>query len=184
MASSYLKSVIKQLQYYKSLGDKTLDQLTLAELKTEFGINSNSIAIIVKHLHGNMLSRWTNFLTEDGEKEWRKRDEEFQDNFNTKQQLIEAWEQGWLCLFKAIKPLNNENLEQIIYIRNQGHTITEAINRQTMHYAYHIGQIVFIGKTIKENNWQTLSIAKGESKSYNKLKFKAEKRRKHFTDDI
>lgn len=184
MASSYLSSVLKQFQYYKSLGDKTINQLTLAELQTEFAISSNSIAIIVKHLQGNMLSRWTNFLTEDGEKEWRKRDEEFHDYFNTKEQLIEAWEQGWLYLFKAIEPLCKENLEQVIYIRNQGHTVTEAINRQMMHYAYHIGQIVFIGKMIKGDNWQTLSIAKGQSKTYNKLKFKADKSRKHFTDDI
>ncbi len=184
MESSYLSSAIKQFEYYKSLGDKTINELSFEELKKEFATDSNSIAIIVKHLVGNMQSRWTNFLTEDGEKEWRKRDEEFIDDFNSKDELLAAWQQGWEYLFKAIKPLTKNNLEQIIYIRNQGHSATEAINRQMMHYAYHIGQIVFIGKLIKGKNWQSLSIAKGQSKTYNKSKFKEDKSRKHFTDDI
>ena len=184
MESSYLTSAIKQFEYYKSLGDKTINELSFEELKKEFAKDSNSIAIIVKHLTGNMLSRWTNFLTEDGEKEWRKRDEEFINDFNSKDDLLAAWEQGWHCLFKAIKPLSKNKLEEIIYIRNQGHSVTEAINRQMMHYAYHIGQIVFLGKLIKGEKWQSLSIAKGQSKTYNKSKFKEVKSRKHFTDDI
>lgn len=184
MDTSYLISSIKQFEYYKSLGDKTIAQLSFNELKKEFAQDSNSVAIIVKHLVGNMLSRWTNFLTEDGEKKWRKRDEEFIDNFNSKDELITQWTKGWDCLFAAITPLKNNELESIIYIRNQGHTVTEAINRQMMHYAYHVGQIVLMGKLIKGKNWETLSIAKGQSKAYNKVKFETDKSRTHFTDKL
>ncbi|SDI49963.1 Protein of unknown function [Winogradskyella thalassocola] len=182
--NSYLTSTIKQFEYYKSLGDKTMAQLSFDDLKKEFAQDSNSIAIIVKHLVGNMLSRWTNFLTEDGEKEWRHRDEEFIANFDSKEALLTAWNQGWSCLFEAITPLNVSDLENIIYIRHQGHSVTEAINRQMMHYAYHVGQIVFIGKLIKGEHWESLSIPKGQSKVYNKDKFQHDKKRKHFTDDL
>ncbi|MDH7912710.1 DUF1572 family protein [Winogradskyella sp. SYSU M77433] len=181
---SYLSSSIKQFEYYKSLGDKTFEQLSFNELQREFEEDSNSITIIVKHMVGNMLSRWTNFLTEDGEKEWRKRDEEFIDSFKNKAQFLEDWEKGWNCLFNAIKPLQKDDLERVIYIRNQGHSITEAINRQMMHYAYHVGQIVLLGKLTKGSDWVSLSIPKGKSKAYNKDKFSKEKSRKHFTDDV
>ncbi len=181
---SYLESIIKQFEYYKSLGDKTFNQLSMDELQNEVAIDANSISIIVKHLVGNMLSRWTNFLTEDGEKEWRKRDSEFEDTYETKDELIASWNKGWQCLFEAIKPLNKDDLEGIIYIRNQGHTVTEAINRQLAHYAYHVGQIVFLGKVLKEKEWQSLSIPKGKSSKYNEEKFSKEKGRRHFTDDL
>jgi hypothetical protein len=184
MENSYLPSIVKQFEYYKSLGDKTINQLTINELRQEFADDSNSISIIVKHLVGNMLSRWTNFLTEDGEKEWRQRDLEFEDTIENKEDLIIYWNNGWDCLFKAIKHLSHENLEQIIYIRNQGHTVTEAINRQLAHYSYHIGQLVFLGKLIKGSNWSPLSIPKGKSSSYNQEKFSKEKGRRHFTDDL
>ncbi len=131
-----------------------------------------------------MLSRWTNFLTEDGEKPWRHRNREFDDTYETKDQLLENWNAGWYCLFNAIKPLKPDDLERIIYIRNEGHTVTEAINRQLAHYSYHIGQIVFLGKVFKGKDWQTLSIAKGASKTYNDKKFNEEKSRKYFTDDL
>ncbi|WP_452224706.1 DUF1572 family protein [Lacinutrix chionoecetis] len=182
--SSYLNSCIKQFQYYKSLGDKTFEQLSFKDLKTTPNTYSNSIAIITKHIVGNMLSRWTNFLTEDGEKEWRERDLEFKDTFSSKEELITAWNNGWICLFKAIKPLTESDLERIIYIRNQGHTVTEAINRQLAHYAYHVGQIVFIGTLLKAEDWQSLSIPKGASSTYNKAKFSKPKSRTHFTDDL
>lgn len=184
MMNSYIESSIKQFEYYKSLGDKTFANLTFDELKREFAEDSNSISIIVKHIVGNMLSRWTNFLTEDGEKEWRQRDEEFIDTFHSKEELLSAWNKGWDCLFGAIKPLKNEDLERIIYIRNQGHTVVEAVNRQMMHYAYHVGQIVFLGKLTKGNNWQSLSIPKGKSKDYNKEKFSKDKGKRHFTEDL
>ena len=182
--TSYLSSALKQFEYYKSLGDKTIEQLSFEELKKEFAQDSNSITIIVKHLVGNMLSRWTNFLTEDGEKEWRHRDAEFEDTYKTKAEMIAAWEKGWKCLFDAITPLKKEDLERIIYIRNEGHTVVEAINRQLTHYAYHIGQIVFLGTLIKNNDWKSLSVAKNQSEAYNLKKFKQEKHRGHFTDDL
>lgn len=184
MNDSYLISVIKQFEYYKSLGDKTISTLSFIDLQKEFVKDSNSISIIVKHIVGNMLSRWTNFLTEDGEKIWRHRDSEFEDTYTTKEELIGHWNKGWQCLFRALKLLNEEDLESIIYIRNQGHTVTEAINRQLAHYSYHIGQIVLLGKLIKGENWQSLSIPKGSSNKYNDEKFSKEKTRRHFTDDL
>lgn len=184
MENSYLTSVVKQFEYYKSLGDQTFDQMTFEELKEELVVDSNSIAIIVKHIVGNMLSRWTNFLTEDGEKTWRQRDEEFIDTFSSMEDLLNAWDKGWNCLFNAIRPLSEDDLERNIYIRNQGHTVTEAINRQMMHYAYHIGQVVFLGKLIKGKEWKSLSIPKGKSKAYNKDKFSKDKSKRHFTEDL
>ena len=118
MKNSYLDSVLKQFEYYKSLGDKTIAQLSEEELKKVFAQDSNSIAIIVKHLAGNMLSRWTNFLTEDGEKDWRQRDNEFIDTLETKVEIIALWNKGWECLFHALEPLDEDDLEKIIYIRN------------------------------------------------------------------
>ena len=184
MKNAYLTSTIKQFEYYKSLGDKTILQLSFEDLKREFAQDSNSISIIVKHMVGNMLSRWTNFLSEDGEKEWRHRDDEFVDTFHSKEDIIDAWNKGWDCLLDAIKPLSERDLEKIIYIRNQGHTVVEAINRQMMHYAYHTGQIVFLGKLIKGKDWQSLSIPKGQSKDYNLKKFSKNKGKRHFTDDL
>ncbi|APY06981.1 hypothetical protein BWZ20_01120 [Winogradskyella sp. J14-2] len=182
--NNYIESSIKQFEYYKSLGDKTFAQLTFDELKRELSEDSNSISIIVKHLVGNMLSRWTNFLTEDGEKEWRQRDEEFIDSFTSKEEFLANWNKGWDCLFGSMKSLTDEDLERLIYIRNQGHTVVEAVNRQMMHYAYHVGQIVFLGKLIKGKRWQSLSIPKGKSKDYNKEKFSKDKGKRHFTEDL
>lgn len=184
MDTSYLNSIQKQFEYYKNLGDKTLRQLNEAQLFWTYNEESNSIAILVKHISGNMLSRWTNFLTEDGEKEWRNRDEEFINTFNNKEEVLAYWEKGWQCLFDAIHSLTSEDLERIIYIRNHGHTVVEAINRQLCHYSYHIGQIVFLGKMMKNQEWQSLSIPKGKSSGYNAEKFAKEKSRKHFTDDL
>ncbi|MCB0462936.1 MAG: DUF1572 family protein [Flavobacteriaceae bacterium] len=184
MTSSYLTSIIKQFEYYKNLGEKTFSQITDSDLHWQYNSESNSIAIITKHLVGNMLSRWTNFLTEDGEKTWRERDQEFEDTYSNKEEMLKAWQKGWKCLFEAIIPLKEKQLEQIVYIRNQGHTVTEAINRQLAHYAYHVGQLVFLGKMIKGDNWKSLSIPKGKSTAFNQEKFAQEKQRKHFTDDL
>ena len=184
MNNSYLNSVIKQFEYYKSLGDKTFNQLSFDELQNDIADDANSISIIVKHMVGNMLSRWTNFLTEDGEKEWRKRDREFEDTYETKEELISSWNNGWNCVFNTIKTLTESDLEHFIYIRNEEHTITEAINRQIGHYAYHIGQIVFLGKVLKGTEWKSLSIPKGHSKKFNQEKFSKEKIRRHFTGDL
>ena len=184
MSNSYLESVIKQFQYYKSLGNKTFEQLSEDQIFYSLNNETNSIAIIVKHIAGNMLSRWTNFLLEDGEKEWRNRDQEFENSFTTKKEVIDYWEQGWNCLFGAITSLTINDLDKIIHIRNQGHTVTEAINRQLCHYSYHTGQIVFLGKMLTNEKWQSLSIPKGNSKQYNQEKFSKEKTKKHFTEDL
>ncbi len=180
----YLTSVLKQFEYYKNLGEKTFNQLTFEELSLQHHSYSNSITIITKHIIGNMLSRWTNFLTEDGEKSWRERDSEFTDTYTSKEELITSWNAAWNVLFTAIEPLEKTDLERIIYIRNQGHTVIEAINRQLAHYSYHIGQIVFIGTLLKKEDWKSLSITKGESLAYNAEKFNKEKGRRHFTDDL
>lgn len=184
MTSDYLNSVKKQFEYYKMLGEKTFAQLTDEELTRQFNPESNSIATIVKHLWGNMLSRWTDFLTTDGEKEWRKRDAEFENNISDRAEIIEKWNEGWSCLFDALNPLTDADLQQEVFIRNQGHSVTEAINRQLAHYAYHIGQIVFIGKVLCNDRWTSLSIPKGTSTDYNTHKFAEPKRKKHFTDDF
>ncbi len=181
MTNNYLVSVKKQFEYYKILGDKTFSQLQDEKLFWQYNEDSNSIAIIVKHLWGNMLSRWTDFLTTDGEKKWRNRDSEFENNISTRQEMIEKWEEGWKCLFFALNGLTTEDLQKEIYIRNQGHSVEEAINRQLAHYPYHIGQIVFIGKMASENNWTSLSIPKGNSILYNTDKFSKPKQKKHFT---
>jgi hypothetical protein len=280
MNTDYLKSAKQQFQYYKQLGDKTMDQLNDEQLFWQYNDASNSIAIMVKHLWGNMMSRWTDFLTTDGEKDFRKRDEEFElrvgpslqgvdtanaegvdadnaegvdntaegvdndaegvdnnaegvnnnaegvdndaegvnnnaegvdndaegvdmDNAegvdndaegvdtanaegvdeHSRTVIIEKWEQGWACLFTALDSINEENFDTTIYIRNQGHSIPEAINRQMMHYAYHLGQMVYLGRMMKGEDWQSLSIPKGNSKAYNAEKFSQEKGKRHFTDE-
>lgn len=181
MEKDYLASVIKQLEYYKMLGDKTFDQVADEKLFWQYNDNSNSIAIIVKHLCGNMLSRWTDFLTSDGEKEWRDRDAEFENEITSRQELLAKWNEGWNCLFNALISLTPGDLDKMIYIRNEGHTVMEAINRQLAHYPYHVGQIVFIGKIVCAGEWVSLSIPKGNSKSFNIDKFSKPKHKEHFT---
>ena len=179
----YLQSVKKQFSYYKALAEKTFAQLTEEQLFWQYNEESNSIAIIAKHLAGNMLSRWTDIFTTDGEKEWRDRDTEFENDFHTKNELIEFWEKGWNVFQTTLESLTNEDLETIIYIRNQRHTVLEAINRQLAHYPYHIGQIVFIGKMICNQNWESLSIPRNASANYNQNMFNKPKHREHFTDE-
>lgn len=179
---SYLESVRKQFLYYKMLGEKAMEQLSDDGLFYQFNSESNSIAIIVNHLAGNMLSRFTDFLTSDGEKEWRNRDQEFINLFQGREELVAKWQDGWACLLGAMESLKVDDLEKIVYIRNEGHTVTEAINRQLAHYPYHIGQIVFLAKMIKDQEWQSLSIPRNQSTNYNAVKFEQEKSIRHFTD--
>ncbi len=181
--STYLSSIIKQFEYYKILGDKTFTQLSDEQLFWKANGESNSIANIVKHLWGNMRSRWTDFLTADGEKGWRDREGEFDNDIFNREDMLARWEAGWACLFAALRPLTEDDLEKTIYIRNQGHTVTEAINRQLAHYASHVGQIVFIGKMLRGGSWESLSIARGDSGKYNAEKFSQPKRSEHFTDE-
>ncbi len=168
IGATYLQTAIKRLRYYKELGEKTFGQLTDAELHFMPNAASNSIAVIVQHMAGNMLSRWTNFLTEDGEKPWRQRDEEFEVHDYSKQQIIELWEKGWACFLDALTPLTEDDLLKTIYIREEPLLVIDAINRQLAHYPYHVGQIIYIGKLIKDSGWQSLSIEKGKSEAYNK----------------
>lgn len=180
---AYLESIKKQFLYYKTLGEKAMAQLEPQQLFISVNDDTNSIAVIVKHISGNMLSRWTDFLTTDGEKDWRDRDNEFENTLDSKEEVLKIWNNGWNCFFEAINALKPEQLSQIIYIRNEGHTVVEAINRQLAHYPYHIGQIVFYAKMLKKSEWESLSIPKNSSNHYNAEKFSKEKAVRNFTDD-
>lgn len=184
----YLESVRKQFAYYKVLGEKAMEQLEPEQLFIAVNEDTNSIATIVKHLSGNMLSRWTDFMISDGEKDWRNRDGEFDSHFHgndiaAKAEVMQLWDKGWDCFLTTLNTLTEDQLNTIIYIRNEGHTVVEAINRQLAHYPYHIGQIVFYAKMLKKGEWTSLSIPKNKSNSYNADKFSKEKSIKNFTDD-
>ena len=185
---SYLNSTKQLFRYYKTLGEKAMHQLEPGQLFTSANEDTNSIAVIVKHLSGNMLSRWTDFLTSDGEKDWRDRDGEFEENpelvdaNQAKTELLAVWEKGWQCLFDALDGLTDDHLDDIVYIRNEGHTVMEAINRQLAHYPYHIGQVVFYAKMLKNGAWESLSIPKNKSTDYNADKFSKDKTIGQFTD--
>ncbi len=179
-----MDSVKKQFRYYRMLGEKSMEQLEEEQLFWQYNGESNSIAVLVNHMAGNMLSRFTDFLTSDGEKPWRNRDAEFTNAFADRAQMMQRWHQGWECLMQTLDQLSDADLETIVYVRNDGHTVTEAINRQLAHYAYHTGQIVFIAKMLKDTDWQTLSIARNSSAEYNRRKFTQDRERRHFTDDL
>ena len=183
MDTSFLKSSILQFKYHKELGEKTIEQIPEAQLSYKLNSETNNINTIVKHLSVNMVSRWSEFLNSDVEKEWRDRDDEFIDTIKTKAELINIWNQGWNVLFDTLENLSNEDLNKISFIRNQGHTVVECIHRQLCHYSYHIGQIVMIGRVICGEKWKTLSIQKGESKQYNSLKFSNKKEVKNFLEN-
>lgn len=160
-------------------------QLNDRQIRFQPEPGSLSIAVIVKHLHGNMLSRFTDFLSSDGEKPWRRRDAEFSDEGHdyTVQEVTALWNEGWDRLLQTLGELTDADLEKIVYIRNEGHTVQEAINRQLAHYAYHVGQIVYAAKLQLGNQWKSLSIAPGQSTAFNSEKFSHDKTIRHFTDD-
>ena len=168
IATELLSSWIKRFKEYKTLGDKTFTQLTDEEMHHQPNDASNSIAIIIQHMNGNMLSRWTNFLTEDGEKEWRKRDEEFEVHSVSKEKLLTLWEEGWKVFLDTLESLQEDDLLKTVTILTQPLLVIDAINRQLAHYSYHVGQIVYIGRWLKDKDWQSLSIPKGNSNAYNK----------------
>jgi uncharacterized protein DUF1572 len=179
----YLDSAKRQFTMYKQLAEKAMAQISDEQLRWQANEDSNSIVIIVKHLWGNMLSRWTDFLTTDGEKPWRQRDAEFDNEDLSREGMMKKWEEGWRCVFNALDSITDDDLAKIIYIRNEGHTILEAINRQIAHYSYHVGQIVYISKLRSTTEWKSLSIPRNKSNEYNDKKFSQEKQQKHFTDD-
>ena len=163
----FLKSAIKHFNSYKNLGDKSIDQLSEQEMHFQPNEQSNSIALIIQHMHGNMLSRWTNFLTEDGEKPWRKRDDEIEVQNLSKEELLKRWSEGWNVLLNTLASLTPEDCHKTITIRHEPHHVIDAINRQIGHYSYHVGQIVFLAKWVKGEKWQSLSIPKHGSSAFN-----------------
>ncbi len=167
MQTGFLKDTIKRFKYYKELGDKTFEQLNDNDFSYQPNEASNSIAIIIQHMHGNMLSRWTNFLTEDGEKDWRSRDAEFEVFNKSKDELLSLWNNGWRCLLDSLESLQPEDLEKTIHIRTEPLKVYDAILRQLAHYPYHVGQIVYIGRMLKDAEWKSLSVPKGASEQFN-----------------
>ncbi|MES2689845.1 MAG: DUF1572 family protein [Bacteroidota bacterium] len=167
--TNHIASSIAIFKQYKTLAEKAMAQLNDEDLFFQPNEESNSIYLIIKHLSGNMQSRWTDFMTSDGEKDWRNRDEEFnQQGQPSREEVMQLWEKGWQCLFDALSPLHEADLAAPIYIRSEAHSVMEAINRQIAHYSYHVGQIVFIAKIVVNTDWKTLSIAKGRSSDFNK----------------
>ncbi len=183
MQSSQLENSLRLFDYYKVLGEKAMSQIQDEAFFWSPDSKSNSISLIVKHLHGNMLSRWTDFLTTDGEKPWRDRDHEFEETILSRAEVNQLWEEGWACVFTALNSLTIADLEKTIYIRNMGQSVEDAIMRQLAHYAYHVGQIVYLARLTNDGDWQSLSIPKGNSQAYNAEKFGKEKREVHFTQE-
>ncbi len=154
----YLESAAGIFRTYKKLGQTSLDRISEADLAWSANEESNSATVIVKHLHGNMRSRWADFLTTDGEKPWRERDGEFENQLTSRADVMNLWEQGWKIVFDTLATLTEADLEHIVYIRGEAHTVTEAINRQIAHYAYHVGQLVYIAKLRGHTEWESMTI--------------------------
>lgn len=172
IVQNYHQDAITALKGYKKLADKAIAQMKDDELFVTLDEEANSVAIIMKHMAGNMFSRWTDFLTTDGEKPNRNRDTEFViESSTTKADVLDYWERGWACVFAAIESLTPEDFEKIVKIRNEDHTIVQAINRQLMHYSYHIGQIVFLAKHFRSTDWNSLSVPRNRSAEFNASKF-------------
>ncbi len=178
--NNVLQDTLRQLYSLKQMGERAVDQLNDDQLHHIPEPNSLNIATIMKHLATNMVSRWTDFLTSDGEKEWRRknREDEFVDTLASREELLELWNQGWSCFMDSVKSLSQDDLGKIVYIRNEGFTVVEAINRGLTHASYHIGQIVYLAKMYKSDSWHSLSIPKGESEAFNEKKFSQAKSRK------
>jgi hypothetical protein len=167
MASPVINAALETFRGQKRLAERAIEQVTDAQLHESLGKDTNPIAVIVKHMAGNMRSRWTDFLTSDGEKSWRDRDGEFVDTLATRKEVLAAWEEGWRCVFQALEPLSDADLERQILIRGDAQTVVRAILRQIDHYGYHVGQIVLVARLLAGERWQTLSIPRGGSAAYN-----------------
>ncbi len=176
IATHYLDEVRRQFRGHKRLGEGALTQLTDEQLFVTLDPESNSVAIVIKHLAGNMRSRFTDFLITDGEKPDRHRDQEFELSASTtRTEIMQWWEQGWACVFTAVEALKADDVMRTVYIRNEAHTVLQALNRQVAHYAYHVGQIVFLAKHFRSSEWNSLSVPRGKSEEFNR---KMEERRK------
>jgi len=167
-SSFVIASAVETLGGWKRLADRAIEQLTDDQLHKALDPETNSVAVIMKHIAGNMRSRWTEFLTSDGEKPWRQRDNEFVDDIASGEELQQIWEQGWKCLFDALSELNDSDLDKEVCIRGKPYTVIGAIDRQIVHCGYHIGQIVLVARILARDNWRTLSIPRGESEEYNR----------------
>jgi hypothetical protein len=165
---SYMEDSLTLFRYYKGLAERAMEQVSDEELFAGLDEESNSIGLVVKHMAGNMLSRWTDFLTTDGEKPNRNRDGEFIDPPATRMALMETWEEGWACVFRALEPLSDEDLGRTVTIRGEAHSVMQAISRQIAHYAYHVGQIVWLAKHFTQDRWQSLTIPKNRSAGFNR----------------
>lgn len=166
--TSYLEDSLELFRYYKKLAERAMEQVTDTELFTTLDEETNSIAIVVKHMSGNMRSRWTDFLTADGEKPDRNRDSEFVQPPPTREALMQIWEEGWTCLFQALERLSDKDLERTVTIRGEAHSVMQAINRQVAHYSHHIGQIVMLAKHLAHSHWKSLSVPRNQSDEFNR----------------
>lgn len=166
--TSYAEDARAIFRQYKKLGEGAMAQVADVDLTRTLDAEMNSIAVIVKHMAGNMLSRWTDFLTADGEKPTRNRDSEFEEPPTTRAELMELWERGWACLFAALDPLTDADLMRTVRIRGEAHSVMQAIHRQVAHYSYHCGQIVMLAKHFQSSNWRTLSVARRHSAEFNR----------------
>jgi Protein of unknown function (DUF1572) len=167
-STSYIEDSLSLFRYYKNLAEGAMEQVSDEQLFTALDEEMNSIAIIAKHMAGNMRSRWTNFLTSDGEKPDRNRDGEFVAPPKTRKELMEMWNQGWKTVFEALEPLSDVDLEQKVSIRGEPHSVMQAINRQIAHYCYHCGQIVFLAKHFKGSEWKSLTVPRNKSADFNR----------------
>jgi hypothetical protein len=165
---SYVEDSLTLFRYYKGLAERAMEQVRDEDLFATLDNESNSIAVIVKHMAGNMTSRWTDFLTTDGEKPNRNRDSEFVDPPTDRKSLLAMWEQGWVCVFQALEPLTDEDLGRTVMIRGEAHSVMQAINRQVAHYSYHVGQIVLLAKHLSHDRWTSLTIPKNQSAEFNR----------------
>jgi hypothetical protein len=172
--TSYIEDTLTLFRHYKKLADGAMGQVSDDQLYAVLDDEMNSIAVIVKHMAGNMRSRWTNFLTSDGEKPDRNRDTEFVEPPAGREALMSLWEQGWECLFTALEPLTDADLTRTITIRGEAHSVMQAINRQVAHYSYHCGQIVFLAKHFQGAQWQSLSVPRGGSGGFNEKVLRGE----------
>ena len=167
LTTSYLRDSLSLFRYYKHLSERAMQQVTDDQLGAVLDTEMNSIAIIVKHLAGNMRSRWAGFLVSDGEKPDRRRDTEFENPPATRAGLMKLWEDGWACVFTALEPLSDADIDRTVMIRGEPHSVMQAINRQIAHYAYHCGQIVFLAKHLQASQWKSLSVPRGRSETFN-----------------